>query len=446
MNRTSSEIFARHFSENLLHEIVDVHLKDGVARGVDGTSYDGFLSQRDEEVRLISRRALSGAYRFSPYRQKLLLKNAVSLPRQVSIPTLRDRVALRALNNFLSEVFHDCRPQHSHPIITSVLKSVGEMRDDECFIKLDIQSFYDAVNHEILLKTIRARVRSENPLLMISNALKTSTGTTVASQEVNAVGIPQGLSISNILSSLYLKTMDERYGSMLGLSYHRYVDDILCIATAHEAEHIAKDISKRLKRERKLSCHPVGTGKSMICEPGSSVVYLGYSISADKVTVRSATEKKLMTSIMEIIFGATSETQERAIWRVNLRITGCKFFDSNVGWMFYFSQINDVSLLTKMDIQIKAAVVRKFGSEAASGVKRLVKAYHQIKHNHRESTYFPNFDTYSREKKIAHLELFAPGKFRNLEAKTDAQVSRIFGSSIWREVKRMERDTLGSFS
>lgn len=446
MSRTSSRVFAQHFSEDALQEIVDLHLKDGVARGVDGTGYDGFMARRDDEVRLISRRALTGSYRFSPYRQKLLLKDAFSPPRQVSIPTLRDRVALRALNNFLSDIFHDCRPQHSHPIITSVLSSVAEMREDDCFIKLDIQSFYDAINHEVLLKTLRSRMRTENPLSMISSALKTPTGATVASKKANEIGVPQGLSISNILSSIYLRTIDDRYGSMLGLKYHRYVDDVLCICAGGEAEHIAKDISKRLKREKKLSCHPLGTGKSSICEPGSSVLYLGYSIGGDKVTVRQETEKKLMTSIMEIIFGATSDNVAQAIWRANLRITGCRFFDSTVGWMFYFSQINDISLLTKMDVQIRQAAVRKFGQERANNIKRLVKAYHQIKHHYRDSTYFPNFDTYSREQKIAHLQLLAPGRFRDLEAKSDQQISRIFGASVWREVKRMERDTLSSFS
>lgn len=446
MIRTSSEVFARHFSEHILQEIVDDYLKEGVARGVDGTSYDGFIAKRDHEIGLISRRALSGSYRFSPYRQKLILKDASSAPRQVSIPTLRDRVALRALNNFLAEIFHECRPQHSHPIITSVLRSVSEMRDDECFIKLDIKSFYDSINHDILLSAVRRRIRSDNPIRILSSALKTPTGTIVASGGVNEIGVPQGLSISNILSALYLKSIDEKYHSMLGVSYHRYVDDILCIANANEAEYIAGDIKRRLKREKKLSCHALGTGKSMISRVGSDVQYLGYLIGTQKVSVRTATEKKLMTSIMEIVFGATPDSVDRAIWRVNLRITGCRFFQSNVGWMFYFSQINDISLLKKMDVQIRSAVVRKFGVDVANRVKRLVSAYHQIKHNHRDSTYFPNFDTFSRDQKIAHLELLAPGKFRDLEAKTDAQISRIFGSSVWREVRRMERDTLGAFS
>jgi hypothetical protein len=109
-------------------------------------------------------------------------------------------------------------------------------------------------------------------------------------------------------------------------------------------------------------------------------------------------------------------------------------------------KINNLSLLTKMDIQIRRAAVSKFGPLAADRVKRLVKAYHQIKYCYRDSDYSPNFDTYSREQKIAHLELLAPGKFKNLDTKSDQQISRIFGASVWREVKRMERDTLSSFS
>lgn len=446
MNRTSSTIFSEHFSETRLQEIVEQHLRDGVARGVDGTKYDGFMARRDQEVKLISERTLTGNYRFSPYREKLLIKSANSLPRQVSIPTIRDRVALRALNNFLCEIFNDCRPQHSHPIITSVLNSMRQMLPDDCFVKLDIQSFYDSVNHDILLKSLRSRIRAEIPLLMVSNALRTPTGATVASRQLNELGIPQGLSISNILSSIYLKTIDGYFGSMRGLTYHRYVDDILCMVAAGEAEHIAKEIMKRLKREKKLLCHPLGTGKSVVCEPGSSVLYLGYSIGGRKVSVKSETEKRLMTSIMEIIFGAPLEARDKAIWRVNLRITGCKFFGVSVGWMFYFSQIDDIALLTKMDIQINRAIVRKFGMDAARSVKRLVKTYYQIKYCHRESEYYPDFDIYSRDEKIAHLNLLVPGRFRNIESMSDIQVSNVFGASVWREVKRMERDTLSSFS
>jgi retron-type reverse transcriptase len=287
----SADVFARHFSEESLQEIIDLHLKDGVARGVDGTGYERFLSIRDQEVQLIAQRASEGRYKFSPYRQKLILKNAISPPRQVSIPTLRDRVALRALNNCLTEIFPDCRPQHAHPVISSVLNSVREMTDADCFIKLDVRSFYDEVNHSILMRNVRQRIRCANPLSLIEGAITTPTGTTVATRAKNSIGIPQGLSISNLLSSIYLKSIDEKYGSMLGLKYHRYVDDILCIAPASEAEDISRELIKRLKTKKKLRCHPLGSGKSMISDATNDITYLGYLVSKMKISVRSATEK-----------------------------------------------------------------------------------------------------------------------------------------------------------
>ncbi|WP_375571883.1 hypothetical protein ABWH93_03535 [Seohaeicola saemankumensis] len=206
------------------------------------------------------------------------------------------------------------------------------------------------------------------------------------------------------------------------------------------------EVIKRLKREKKLVCHPLGKGKSLISEPNASVNYLGYEISKERISVRTATEKKLMSSIMEIIFGARPEAPERALWRVNLRITGCRISGTNLGWIFYFSQIDDLALLAKMDTQIRAAVVSRFGEAAAGRIKRLIKAYHQAKYNHRDSTYFPDFANYTREEMEQHLELLAPGRFRNMASKTDAEIKRIFSASVWREVKRMERDTLGNFS
>lgn len=443
---SSAEAFARNFSERNLQEVIDLHLREGVARGVDGTSYEKFLASRDREVNLIRQRALSGAYKFSPYRQKLILKNAFSPPRQVSIPTLRDRVTLRALNNFLTSMFPDCRPQHAHPVISVVLQSVESMRDDDCFIKLDIQSFYDAVSHNILMRNLRTKIRTAPPLDLISSALKTPTGTRVAENASNNLGIPQGLSVSNMLASIYLKSVDNQYEKQLGIKYHRYVDDILCIVPKNEAQLVATAIIKNLKSKKKLTCHPLGTAKSQITEPDSSVSYLGYAISREKISVRAATEKKLMSSIMEIIHGAKPAEWRSAMWRVNLRITGCKISGANVGWIFYFSQIKDLSLLAKMDAQIKAVVIARLGGQAAHKLKRLVKAYHQAKYNHRESSYYPDFGTYTREEMERHLELLAPQRYRDLAGKTDAQITRIFSASIWREVKQMERDTLGSFS
>lgn len=446
MKPTSRQVFLKHFAPESLREIIDLHLAPSTARGVDGTNYERFIEKQESEVELISSRAISGNYHFSPYRQKLIIKDAKSPPRQVSIPTIRDKIALRALNNFLSELYHDARPQHSHPVISSVISSIHVASPGDAFIKLDIRSFYDGINHKVLLGNLRRKIRSDEPIALIEAAMTTPTGATVSEKEINQVGVPQGLSLSNILASIYLRDIDKKYEAMTGVTYHRYVDDILCIVPSANAESIAKSISGDLLKRKKLKSHPIGSGKSDIFPISESVDYLGYCFSGGRVTVRKSTEKKLLSSLMRIIHSANSENLTRSLWRLNLRISGCRINQSNVGWIFYFSQINDLKLLSRVDAQVKKSIKAKFGEVEYSKCKRLIKAYHEVKFNLKDSGYFYNFDKYSRAMMVELLTRVFPGRFYNLDVKSDADIQRIFNRVVTREVREMERDTLGGFS
>lgn len=446
MMKTSRQMFARHFSETNLDELVETHLLPGTARGVDGTSYDRFMENKLREIELISTRALSGTYRFTSYRQKLILKDADSPPRQVSIPTIRDKIALRSLNNFLNEVFYDARPEHSHPVISRAIVSMEKATRADSFLKLDVRSFYDSIDHQILMRNVRSRIRTPEPFQMIYAAISTPTGAKKADNITNTIGVPQGLSISNILASIYMKSIDEKFSSMLGLNYHRYVDDMFCIAPTLEVADIANSLCRDLKRRKKLDAHKLGSGKSKISSIGEGIEFLGYSFIGGKITVRRTTEKKLLSSLMTIINSANPEELSRTSWRVNLRITGCRLNGTNIGWMFYFSQINDKSLVARIDAQVKRAVTKKFGAEAYTSFKRLLKSLHEVKYNFENSSYINNFDTFTREQMEELLEKVYPGRFPFLASKTDHEVSKLFNRVITREVREMERDTLGSFS
>ncbi len=446
MKATSRQVFQRHFSQDSLRELIDLHLAPSTARGVDGTNYERFLELREDEIKLISSRALSGCYSFSPYRQKLIIKDAKSPPRQVSIPTIRDKIALRALNNFLSEIFHGSRPQHSHPVISAAIESIRASSPNDAFIKLDIRSFYDEIDHKTLLKNIRRKIRSGEPIALIESAINTPTGVTVSDCGSNSRGVPQGLSISNILASIYLSDVDKKYRSMPGIKYHRYVDDILCVSSSADAEVFATSISKDLWSRKKLRSHPIGSGKSEILPISKGVDYLGYTFSGGKVSVRRSTEKKLLSSLMRIIHSSSSENLTRSLWRLNLRISGCRLNGSNVGWIFYFSQINDLKLLSRVDAQVRKSIKKKFGDDGYKKCKRLIKAYHEVKFNIQQSSYYHNFDNYSRSMMVELLNRVFPARFFNLDAKSDADIQRIFNRVVTREVREMERDTLGGFS
>ena len=85
-------------------------------------------------------------------------------------------------------------------------------------------------------------------------------------------------------------------------------------------------------------------------------------------------------------------------------------------------------------------------NKAYSKCKRFVRAYHEVKYNRKESTYFNDFDRYDRSEMVRLIKkVYARYDF-DLDGKSDADIKKMFQKLISKEVRDMERDTLGSFS
>nr|CRY94163.1 hypothetical protein [uncultured prokaryote] len=442
----SRALFERAFSRINIEEVVSNHTSTHTARGMDGAGYDVFIRDLEKHVAIIEQKALNGSYKFTPYREKLILKGSDSLPRKVSIPTIRDRVALRCLNNFLCQVFPECRPPHAHPIVSKAVQAFGRATPDDSFVKLDVKGFYDCIDHSILLRQLKKRIRHEPAIRLVSDAIKTPTGSRSKDNKKNTIGVPQGLSISNILASIYMLDVDVEYNSKLDVDYHRYVDDILLRTASAEAVHIEKQLSKKLKTARKLLTHPLGSGKSAIHQFGENVSYLGYSFNGSVISVREASIKKMMTSLMRIIAGINDGNVEKSIWRLNLRISGCRIQGGNVGWLFYFSQINDHKVLFRLDKQIEARLSAVGRGELYSRCKRFIKAHREIRTDFKNTSYVFDFDTFSRDQMLSAIYLIRPESKGRFDKKNDTEIRKVFFRTMYREAREMEKDTLGSFS
>ncbi|MCE2918710.1 MAG: reverse transcriptase domain-containing protein [Acetobacteraceae bacterium] len=417
------------------------YLAPDIARGVDGANFENFSSNKGAELSIINRKVLSGTYKFTPFREKLILKRANQIPRQVSIPTIRDRVTLRALNNFLADVFPDARPMHSHHTVSAAIQSIGQAGPHHSFIKLDIETFYDDINHDLLLENLYAKACFSPFLELVRSALSTPTGLTLAARQSRSKGVPQGLSVSNILASIYLKEIDDKYKDYRGIQYYRYVDDILCIAPTEHAKRIAAEITSDLLQNRRLTVHKLNGGKSAIFSSSARIEYLGYVFEGKIVSVRDNSVQKLLNGLMRMVHTTEEAGLLRTIWGMNLRISGCQYQGKKIGWMFYFSQINDLSLLAQIDSQLKKAMQWKFGHDKVEQCKRLLKTYYEIKYNLRDTAYIPNFDITSDIEKERVLERIDPN--RKYTAKT---LQEKFDRLINREIRDMERDTIGALS
>lgn len=107
IHMNAARYFLRYFSPKHLRHIYSDRVKYRATVGMDRTTPQAFEDKLDENVQLISQKVLSGKYRFTRYREVLISKGRGKEPRVISIPTIRDKLALSAYHQFLQSAFAD---------------------------------------------------------------------------------------------------------------------------------------------------------------------------------------------------------------------------------------------------------------------------------------------------------------------------------------------------
>ena len=95
-----ADVYAHYFAIEQLIETFDDNIKFSKATGIDNLSPESFVERLEDQVGILSRKAVQGEYEFTKYKLKLISKGRGKIPREISIPTVRDRIALRALCDF----------------------------------------------------------------------------------------------------------------------------------------------------------------------------------------------------------------------------------------------------------------------------------------------------------------------------------------------------------
>jgi retron-type reverse transcriptase len=433
-----SELFKIEFSAESLKNIFDERIALSNTIGKDGVHPRAFADILDIEINRIIDRVYRGAYTFTHFKQKLILKGAGKPPREISIATVRDRITLRALTNVLMLVFADRKLAAPHYFIEEIEHFVKDLDDSYSFIQIDVKNFYPSIVHSILLTRLRSRIRSSYILDLIINAIGTPTGDHTAGSS-NAIGVPQGLSVSNILSSIYMTKFDSEMQAKI--QYYRYVDDIVVICkTSHVKRHFSF-LSRRLKAIG-LECHELSdTSKTRVVPLSRGIDYLGYHITPRSISIRRSSYRKMIENIISVITSVKYTTNHNMVLaRLNIKITGCMFESRRFGWMFFFSRTQDVGQLKRLDRYVLAAW-RKLGLEQYGLPKRFVRAYYEINFHLDETKYIPKFDEYTFEKKI---ELIAT--MDNVETSvientwTEDRINKRFWKLVKKEVSELEKD------
>lgn len=438
------KIFNRNFKKKNIKKVYDESIKNKPSTGIDGVNIKVFDEKLDDEIKIINRKILNKTYCFSFYKERLISKGRNKFPRVISIPTIRDKIVLKNIFDTLYEIYQDdLSDELIHTKIDKIKSSVESGKFDS-FIKIDIKDFYPSINHKILLKILRKKTKKTEFLNLIQKAI-TQVTVSKSHKDIlkysNDVGVPQGLSISNILASIYFTEFDKQHTDKVHIEYdyYRYVDDILILCNKKDINAIYETIQDDMKK-LSLTIHEMGSSKEKT-DYGSikeGFYFLGYLYSSKLISVRKSSINNLHNSIIDI-FTQYKHSNDKDIdllhWKLNLKITGCRFKDKKYGWLYFFSQINDKTLLFKLDIYVKK-IFKKFDVPYdETKVKKFIRTYFEILKNRTETNYIPNFSELTKSQKRKILESI----FKKYHLPPD-KIEEVFDSIIYKSIREMEKD------
>lgn len=255
--------------------------------------------------------------------------------RPLGIPTVLDRTIQQAIaqpisdiyENVFSEYSYGFRPGRScHDAIKQALLYLND--GSEWVIDIDIEQFFDKVNHDKLIQILREQVNDSTTLNLIRKYLRAGVMEN-GLEKATKTGVPQGGPLSVILSNIYLDKLDKEL-EQRGLRFTRYADDVLIFTRSEmSANRVMKSISDWLERKLFLK---VNATKTKVVRPTRSK-YLGFTFLKNggewKVKPTNEKKKAIKAKLSEYL------KRNKAITRP-LAVTVKRVNEIVRGWINYF--------------------------------------------------------------------------------------------------------------
>lgn len=255
--------------------------------------------------------------------------------RPLGIPTVLDRTIQQAIaqpitdiyENIFSEYSYGFRPGRScHDAIKQALLYLND--GSEWVIDIDIEQFFDKVNHDKLIQILREQVNDSTTLNLIRKYLRAGVMEN-GLEKATKTGVPQGGPLSVILSNIYLDKLDKEL-EQRGLRFTRYADDVLIFTRSEmSANRVMKSISDWLERKLFLK---VNATKTKVVRPTRSK-YLGFTFLKNggewKVKPTNEKKKALKVKLSEYL------KRNKAVARP-LAVTVKRVNEIVRGWINYF--------------------------------------------------------------------------------------------------------------
>ena len=236
------------------------------ASGVDGVTVEELGDYIRENREKIVTSLRNRTYIPKPVRRVYIPKDN-GKKRPLGIPTALDRTIQQAIAQPISDIYEGIFSDYSygfragrscHDAIRQALEYLND--GYEWVVDIDIEQFFDKVNHDKLIQILREQVNDSTTLNLIRKYLKAGVMEN-GLEKATITGVPQGSVISPLLANIYLNTLDrlwEKYGLTHGILV-RYADDTVIICKNKKSANHALNLLQYIMAKLDLKLHPVKT-------------------------------------------------------------------------------------------------------------------------------------------------------------------------------------------
>lgn len=330
--------------ENMQTALKRVESNKGAA-GIDGMEVRELRSYLKEHWLEVREALESGTYRPSPVRRVEIPKPDGGV-RQLGIPPVLDRLIQQAIAQVLTPMFEAVFSAHSygfrpgrsaHQAVQQAQAYIAE--GNEWVVDIDIEKFFDRVNHDMLMARVGRVVKDKRVLKLIRAYLNSGVMVNGVVRETEE-GTPQGGPLSPLLSNIMLDDLDKELEKR-GHKFVRYADDCnIYVRTQRAGERVLEGVKQFLEKKLKLKVNP----KKSKVEKATKAKFLGFSFWKRKreiyVRIANRTKERFMEKMRNLTRRTRSGKVEDILWDVN---------QYTRGWMAYFRLATTPSVYQELD-------------------------------------------------------------------------------------------------
>jgi RNA-directed DNA polymerase len=311
-------------------------VRNGGAGGVDGRTVDDLKEQLRADWPRIREQLLGGSYEPSPVRKVEIPKPGGGV-RTLGIPTVMDRMIQQALSQVLTPIFDPTFSEDSYGFRPGRSTHQAVLRAKEHIeagyrwvVDLDLETFFDTVNHDVLMARVKRRMKDKRVLRLIGRYLRAGM-MEGGLMSPRTEGTPQGGPLSPLLSNILLDDLDKEL-ERREHRFVRYADDFQVYVKSEAAgERVMASLERFLGKRLRLK---VNRKKSAVGRPWKRK-FLGYRTTTDrtpKLKPDPKSVKRMKLKLKELFRRGRGWSLARTIRELNPVLRG---------WGYYY-RLSDV--------------------------------------------------------------------------------------------------------